>query len=358
MAVPSRRGESSGSAGGAEQGAGRGPTTQPKETFVRTRRRPSGAVVIAALVLAVATLGQGPPADAQTFPDAHICELSANPPVNSRPGVISVTAVVQCFTDRDSRPRTPGQFESISITIRLFRADLGVPVGDPKELTSGPSTGLTGSLTFPDPRSTAPQLCESGRFFAEVTGSVVFKSGEPRTVRFKNPDGSEILRTGAAFVTCETTSPPFTFPSGPTANGDDMQPGEVLTPDALIRSADGRFRLHYQNDTNLVLYRDHPATVPLWAAGLHPGGLGVTIMQRDGNLVVYNAQGRPVWASGTDGNPGSWLWVQNDGNLVIYRPDGAPIWASNTVQPSDLSTPASSAATASGSVRNSATSNT
>ena len=81
-------------------------------------------------------------------------------------------------------------------------------------------------------------------------------------------------------------------------------------------------------------------------------------MQRDGNLVVYNAQGRPVWASGTDGNPGSWLWVQNDGNLVIYRPDGAPIWASNTVQPSDLSTPASSAATASGSVRNSATSNT
>ncbi len=111
-----------------------------------------------------------------------------------------------------------------------------------------------------------------------------------------------------------------------------MQANETLPPDAFIRSADGRFRLHYQNDTNLVLYRD-PEAVPLWATGLTPGGVGVTIMQSDGNLVVYNARGYPVWASGTDGNPGSRLVVQNDGNLVIYRPDGAPIWASNTVQP-------------------------
>jgi hypothetical protein len=71
--------------------------------------------------------------------------------------VVSVTAVVRCFTDRDSRPRTPGQFESISITIRLFQEN-GVPVGLPKVVSSGlPSTGLTGSLTFPDQTKALPR---------------------------------------------------------------------------------------------------------------------------------------------------------------------------------------------------------
>src|SRR5262249_6731483 len=87
----------------------------------------------------------------------------------------------------------------------------------------------------------------------------------------------------------------------------------------------------YQSDTNLVLYRD-PGAVALWATGLAPGGVGMSIMQGDGNLVVYDASGVPVWASGTAGNPGSRLVVQNDGNLVIYRPDGAAIWATDTVQ--------------------------
>jgi hypothetical protein len=37
-----------------------------------------------------------------------------------------------------------------------------------------------------------------------------------------------------------------------------------------------------------------------------------------------------VWASNTDGNPGARLILQDDGNLVIYRADGTPLWASNT----------------------------
>jgi len=38
-------------------------------------------------------------------------------------------------------------------------------------------------------------------------------------------------------------------------------------------------------------------------------------------------------ASNTDGNPGSRLLVQNDGDVVIYRADGTPVWATKTVQP-------------------------
>jgi hypothetical protein len=110
-----------------------------------------------------------------------------------------------------------------------------------------------------------------------------------------------------------------------------MQPGEVLTINASIRSADGRFRLIYQDDTNLVLYRDTDG-VAQWDTRPQPGGVGVCIMQGDGNLVVYNAAATAVWASGTDGNPGSRLVMQNDGNLVIYTPQDQPIWSSNTAQ--------------------------
>jgi hypothetical protein len=118
---------------------------------------------------------------------------------------------------------------------------------------------------------------------------------------------------------------------GSAGTGNLLQPNQDLMASTSIRSANGQFRLTYQDDTNLVLYRNAGA-VPLWATGFKPGGVGVNIMQSDGNLVIYNAEGNPVWASGTYGNLGSRLVVQDDGNLVIYRPDGVPIWASNTVQ--------------------------
>jgi hypothetical protein len=198
--------------------------------------RPSLRIgAVAALVLLLATLWQGPPAGAQTsgFPDAHFCELSANPPSNSGPGVISVTATARCFTDRSRM--TPGQYRSIDLTIRLFREDTGVPVGLPKVVSSfAPSDRFTASLTFPDPASTDPQVCVSGRHFAEVTGSVAFKSGEPPVVRFRSTvDGSEILRTGAAFVTCESRIPvpSMEVPPPPPAPTPTPNPNPVPPPD-------------------------------------------------------------------------------------------------------------------------------
>ncbi len=73
-------------------------------------------------------------------------------------------------------------------------------------------------------------------------------------------------------------------PTGPTAQGDQMQPGQVLNPGQSINSADGRFTFIYQNDGNLVLYR---SGVALWASGTNGRGVGVCIMQADGNLVLY-----------------------------------------------------------------------
>jgi hypothetical protein len=115
-----------------------------------------------------------------------------------------------------------------------------------------------------------------------------------------------------------------------TAQGDDMQPGEVLNPDQSITSANGRYRFIYQGDGNLVLY---DGGTPLWASGTDGRPVGVCIMQGDGNLVIYARGGQPIWSSDTWQHPGSRLVVQDDGNVVIYRPDGTPVWATNTVQP-------------------------
>jgi tyrosinase len=120
------------------------------------------------------------------------------------------------------------------------------------------------------------------------------------------------------------------LPYGPAPTGDTMSAGQVLLPDQSFASGDGRFRLIYQTDGNLVLYGP---TGALWASDTEGSRLGGCIMQGDGNLVIYGPGGLYIWDSATDGNPAARLVAQNDGNLVIYRADGQPVWVTNTVQP-------------------------
>jgi pseudomonalisin len=108
-----------------------------------------------------------------------------------------------------------------------------------------------------------------------------------------------------------------------------LQPGAVLARGSSVRSANGKYNLVMQDDGNLVLYQANgPA---LWATGTNGIAIRHAVMQRDGNLVLYDYAGRPRWASGTHGNPGALLYVQCDGNVVIYKPN-VPVWATNTVQ--------------------------
>ncbi len=53
------------------------------------------------------------------------------------------------------------------------------------------------------------------------------------------------------------------------------------------------------------------------------------IMQADGNLVVYDENGRARWASRTSGENYT-AEFQQDGNLVVYTAEHKPVWASNT----------------------------
>jgi hypothetical protein len=90
-----------------------------------------------------------------------------------------------------------------------------------------------------------------------------------------------------------------------------------------------------QGDGNFVVYRSD-VWKPLWASGTdgHPGAS--VVMQDDGSLVVYDADGTYLWDSAPDGRPGAYVTMQDHGNLVVYTPDREAPWASDTVRISPL----------------------
>ncbi len=54
------------------------------------------------------------------------------------------------------------------------------------------------------------------------------------------------------------------------------------------------------------------------------------VFQPDGNLVVYKYDNTSPWSSGTYGSPKSTLYMQPDGNVVIYNSSSTPKWNTNT----------------------------
>ena len=99
--------------------------------------------------------------------------------------------------------------------------------------------------------------------------------------------------------------------------------GQRLRGDESRRVGD--FNLVYQLDGNLVLYA--PAG-PLWSSGTPNESVGVTSMQGDGNLVVYDDDEVPVFNTGTHGNPGAQLHLDANGTLYIIATDGRTLWSS------------------------------
>ena len=62
--------------------------------------------------------------------------------------------------------------------------------------------------------------------------------------------------------------------------------GSQLTPGQQISSPDGRYRLIFQTDGNLVIYRADG--VPVWWTGTVGISPNVARMQTDGNFVIYD----------------------------------------------------------------------
>lgn len=103
---------------------------------------------------------------------------------------------------------------------------------------------------------------------------------------------------------------------------------DTLIPGQSLYSPGGAYFLTLQGDSNLVLYRQGSSTA-MWQSGTFGTAAAKLIMQPDGNLVIYDVNGKPVWASSTNGKGLSFAQLQDDGNFVIYL-QGAPTWATQT----------------------------
>jgi D-mannose binding lectin. len=118
----------------------------------------------------------------------------------------------------------------------------------------------------------------------------------------------------------------------PVAQGDTLPAGATLTANQFIRSQNGEYTAVMQSDNNFVVY--HGATVATNAlystATVGSGGTKFTL-QKDGNIVLYDASGNAKWSPNIHGKGAVKLVIQNDANLVAYTETGTPVWASAIV---------------------------
>ena len=108
-----------------------------------------------------------------------------------------------------------------------------------------------------------------------------------------------------------------------------------LYANSSIYSPNGVYRLIFQTDGNLVLYKN--GTQVIWDTNTEnciptPYAAYTTRFQPDGNLVVYytttpGLQEIAVWDTNTQGHPNARLVVQDDGNVVIYDSNNRVLWA-------------------------------
>jgi len=154
--------------------------------------------------------------------------------------------------------------------------------------------------------------------------------GNPGSRLVLQDDGNLVLYNASNAPVWATNT--VRAPSGPQATGNAMNVGQTLTPGQSIKSTNGLFELAMKTDGNLALLHT-PSGKSLWSTGTAGKGVTVCIMQKDGNLVLYEKGLNARWAAGTQGNEGSRLVVEDDGNAVIYSKAGNKTWSTDTSKP-------------------------
>jgi Phosphotransferase enzyme family len=104
-----------------------------------------------------------------------------------------------------------------------------------------------------------------------------------------------------------------------------LRNNQTLIPGQEIRSKNGKYRLVYQADGNLVVYDDSQDKRPVWHSATHGRPAGRFVMQADGNAVIYPSTGPGIWHTGTHGRGNAWLSLEENGVLAIHTPVGK-IW--------------------------------
>ncbi len=185
----------------------------------------------------------------------------------------------------------------------------------PCTIESGQTTTLRATASDPDGDSlTYSWTVPAGAFVTPTTSSTIWNAplqpvSVTATITVRDSRGASATASVALQVVFRNR----------LLSGARLLPGQWLT------SPNGRYRLLYQPDGNLVLYDDIQRTAP-WSTKTGNMTPGFAAMQGDGNFVVYDAQGRDRFKTDTVGNANAHLSVQNDGNVVVYRTNGTSPW--------------------------------
>lgn len=161
---------------------------------------------------------------------------------------------------------------------------------------------------------------EDGVALLQAWPDVTFYPGQTRSISAYLAVGS-FGEARAAIYTLNGVPP-----GGGT--GGRLAADERLYAGDSVASQNGEYRLIYQTDGNLVVYRQHDG-IPMWHSNTGGTSPGEAVMQGDGNLVVYDGGGTPRWHSATDGNGGAFAELGNDGVLRVYSSGGVMLWSSN-----------------------------
>lgn len=106
---------------------------------------------------------------------------------------------------------------------------------------------------------------------------------------------------------------------------DSMSGGQNLLADEFLKSQNRKFMLRLQRDGNLVASDSEGK--PLWNSATPGSGAVECIMQSDGNLVLRDKNGKVVWAANTQGHPNATLLMGDDGNVVMLDEKGVIFWS-------------------------------
>ena len=171
--------------------------------------------------------------------------------------------------------------------------------------------------------------------------TVLANTGPARTAVISSGSSTfEIRQAAGGAPTPPATTPPVA-PTPPAISNDanvlgvartcsavamsTVKSAATLKPGTYVLSPSRQYKLIYQTDGNLVLYRASGQF--LWNNGKVNVG-GRLSMQSDGNLVSYDSAGKALWASNTSGKAGAVLAVQDDGNVVVYASAGCTaLWS-------------------------------
>jgi len=96
----------------------------------------------------------------------------------------------------------------------------------------------------------------------------------------------------------------------------------------------------FQDNGDLALFRNSDGA-QLWDSKTAGDPAAVLVMQKDGNLVMYDGlptiaandwiTGTGLWSTATSGNANAKVVVQSDGNIAVLSQTGSKLWSTNVI---------------------------